>query len=698
MGTKTKSILKIIFMLLIVGLLKAQPLAEQQSRVTEKIFDIELEKLMEYEVITASQIGEKIISAPSNITVITARQIAEWGSRDLKDVLRRVAGYPVIPDRDEWIFGARGKISDNNQSYLILIDGHRMNSLENFGPGQVIDLPNDLSNVRHIEIIRGPGSVVWGSDAMAGVINIITKNADDFRKKRYHVSTTIGQDGNYRGNFQFGLAAHSDVSVLLMGSFAMQGGRQVKQSAATTLPILESESGFTDHPFGTYTTALEKRDPGYMLHFKGHAAKFSINAYVLNTAVYNRHFEIGYGRENYLSNYKTFMEGIYQNTFFKNLDLTWKISSDLNRAEYFPKMQQPFVKKSTNVVWLDRQFRTSLQISQPLNRLLTYTSGLDFCYSTLGPNQRLNEFDFEQPKQVTDGFWLDHFLEDRCFGAYFLLNMNLTSHLKGFIGSRFDYNQDRGIDDFNVSPRVCLLWQTGDLMAFKFLYNRGFMRPSNFQSSGAAVKSETIDQVDFIWLLEIKQTTLALTAYWQRLRGLLNIVTGADYKGYANSGDCYAHGIEIEFNTTFMKRHHFWWNGTYGFAKGGHFSPDLPFNARRVTSEGHLLNYPDISSNLGATFRFFKNHFFISPAIRFIKTIDYRITPAIHSLDDAKYGLAGPFTYFDVNIGLDYNQKINFSIYCDNLTNITSPMPLSIWNGTVQQYGRYIEGKIQFHW
>ncbi len=252
--------------------------------------------------------------------------------------------------------------------------------------------------------------------------------------------------------------------------------------------------------------------------------------------------------------------------------------------------------------------------------------------------------------------------------------------------------------DFNINPRVCLLWNTADLMSFKFLYNRGFMRPSNFQNSGATVKSETIDQVDFIWLFEMKQTTLSLTTYWQRLQGFLNIVAGADYNGYANSGDYYSHGLEIEFCTVIAKNHNVWWNGTYGFAKGGHFSPDLPFNARRVTPNGHLLNYPDMVSNLGGTFRYLRSRLFISPVIRFIKRLDYRKTPAINRLDEAEYGIAGPFTYFDLHIGFDLNERINFSIYGDNLTNITTPVPLSIWNGTVEQYGRYIEAKVQWHW
>ncbi len=111
---------------------------------------------------------ETITEAPSNITLITRQQIKEWGSRNIKDVLRRVVGYPVLPDRDEWVFAVRGNISDNNQKYLILIDGHRMNSVENFGPGQIIEMPNDLGNVKQIEIIRGSGFGRLGAGRIGG--------------------------------------------------------------------------------------------------------------------------------------------------------------------------------------------------------------------------------------------------------------------------------------------------------------------------------------------------------------------------------------------------------------------------------------------------------------------------------------------------------------------------------------------------
>ncbi|MCF7955791.1 MAG: Plug domain-containing protein, partial [Phycisphaerae bacterium] len=70
---------------------------------------------------------ETLLETSSNITVVTSQQIKEWGARDLKDVLSRVAGFYVLPDRDEWVFSARGSISDNSLKYLVLIDSHKMN-------------------------------------------------------------------------------------------------------------------------------------------------------------------------------------------------------------------------------------------------------------------------------------------------------------------------------------------------------------------------------------------------------------------------------------------------------------------------------------------------------------------------------------------------------------------------------------------
>ena len=73
-------------------------LAEQQA--ASDLFEMSLQELMNVEIVSASQKPETLLQSPSNITVITEKQIKEWGSRNLKDVLSRLVGFHVLPDRD----------------------------------------------------------------------------------------------------------------------------------------------------------------------------------------------------------------------------------------------------------------------------------------------------------------------------------------------------------------------------------------------------------------------------------------------------------------------------------------------------------------------------------------------------------------------------------------------------------------------
>ena len=116
-------------------------------------------------VYAASRTNESIQTAASNITVITAQQIKDWGLRDLADATHLVPGFAIAYDRDEWVFQARGVSSDNTTNFMMSIDGQPVNMFSGWGVSHIMDLPNDLSNVKQIEFIKGPGSVTWGNEA-----------------------------------------------------------------------------------------------------------------------------------------------------------------------------------------------------------------------------------------------------------------------------------------------------------------------------------------------------------------------------------------------------------------------------------------------------------------------------------------------------------------------------------------------------
>ncbi|MCP4695523.1 MAG: TonB-dependent receptor [Gammaproteobacteria bacterium] len=118
--------------------------------------------------------------APSSATVITAQDIEATGASRLAEMLESVPGLHVAVSSLVYmpVYVFRGMFTNNNNLALVMINGMPVNltSIRNQGPGQG-GMP--VNAISRIEIIRGPGSAVYGADAFSGVINIITKNKGD---------------------------------------------------------------------------------------------------------------------------------------------------------------------------------------------------------------------------------------------------------------------------------------------------------------------------------------------------------------------------------------------------------------------------------------------------------------------------------------------------------------------------------------
>ena len=118
--------------------------------------------------------------APSVASVITRQQIDRMGATHLSEVLERVPGLHVTLSglsRLDPVYSIRGVQTGFNPQVLVLLNGTTFKNTYNGGLPSSFRMP--LSNVKRIEIIRGPGSAVYGADAFSGVINIITNSADD---------------------------------------------------------------------------------------------------------------------------------------------------------------------------------------------------------------------------------------------------------------------------------------------------------------------------------------------------------------------------------------------------------------------------------------------------------------------------------------------------------------------------------------
>jgi outer membrane receptor for ferrienterochelin and colicins len=136
-----------------------------------------LDSLLGVKVSPAAKYALRLGEVASSITVVTSEDIERYGYRSLDDVLAGVPGFYSSNDRNYVYIGVRGfsRPSDFNNRLLLLIDGNTAN--ENmWGSVQIgADLPFPLRHIDRIEIVRGPGSALFGTGAIFGVINIITK-------------------------------------------------------------------------------------------------------------------------------------------------------------------------------------------------------------------------------------------------------------------------------------------------------------------------------------------------------------------------------------------------------------------------------------------------------------------------------------------------------------------------------------------
>lgn len=137
-----------------------------------------LEDERDIQIETASKVKEILDEAPASATVITREQIEALGVRTLTDLLRTVPGMSSSLTRTGLRqVDVRGRTTDNSNGVKLLINGHSLN--EPFtGSGLPVFDDRPLDDVKQIEIIRGPGSALYGANAFLAIVNIITRDND----------------------------------------------------------------------------------------------------------------------------------------------------------------------------------------------------------------------------------------------------------------------------------------------------------------------------------------------------------------------------------------------------------------------------------------------------------------------------------------------------------------------------------------
>ena len=153
-------------------------IAIAQNKV-EDYFAMSPAELAETPVTIATGTPKPVFQAAAVTSVVTAEQIKSMGATQLHEVLETVPGVhaTLVPNTTDYSYSIRGIRNAQNSQVLMLLNGTRITTPFNGTLPTGTEFP--IEAIQQVEVIRGPGSALYGADAFAGVINIITKKAKD---------------------------------------------------------------------------------------------------------------------------------------------------------------------------------------------------------------------------------------------------------------------------------------------------------------------------------------------------------------------------------------------------------------------------------------------------------------------------------------------------------------------------------------
>jgi len=609
---------------------------EEAARDELSFYELEQQEMVSVATKTMMTVNE----APSIVSVITEEEIKNSGAKSFEEVLRQMTGFYVWqryanPDIHVSI---RGLFSGANGSIKLMINGH---STEISGYQNLTwfkTFPVEL--IRKIEIIRGPGSALYGASAMNGVINIITKDASDPSA----ISLGYGSFDTCKAGAQLSYSPN-DFKLFLFADTVESSGdpqRIEKDGAAVLFPKVSSA------PSSEYSLAPGYTDEEFRYHtFFGDISynDFRLTGFFKEM---DKGLPVGPGvlsDENDFSDKRAFAEAAYDSSLSEKIRLSakawWDYSADKSLGENADEKTAAFYDFPAGAGMMSEtelkgeKFGTEIMTTITLPYKSEIVAGL-FAEQTRGYGVRsaynANLIFYDKPivldgvsyepmqylggmRDVSDSYnWLEEDSLERTVRAGYVQGIwNIAetfSDLKQIgktltltAGLRYDHYDDVGS---SVNPRTGLVYAPNDRVFFKLLYGTAFRAPGfnelYFQNNPGVVgnpdlKPETIKTAELLAGVNITEHITATVDFFNiRKSDMISYMNGM----FFNLGEVESNGVEGEIRASFDRHKYGYFNITYQKAE------DKSHN--RITDAGGTVyiqddfdigGYPEFMANLG---------------------------------------------------------------------------------------------------
>jgi outer membrane cobalamin receptor len=489
-----------------------------------------LEDLLDVEVATvegAARHRQRTTEAPASVTLITASDIETFGWRTLADVLKSVRGFNVTYDRNYSYVGVRafGRPTDYNNRVLVLVDGHRLNDGVYDGALLGTEFPVDLSLVDRVEVIRGPGSALYGTSAFLAVVNVITKKGAQVGPSQMAVSGA--SFGTYQVNAAHGWSNAGGRDVLLSVSRYDSRGR----SSLFFPEYADTAGGMAVGLDGDETTKVFASTRLGALTIQG---LYSARNKQIPTASWDTLF----ADPRYQTNDN---RGWASVGFAKEGDRT-TVRARAYVDHYRYDGEFPF-----DVLNVDGA------ASDAVGGELSVRRGLGRHGITVGIEPRFNTRQDQWNLPLGAPPIVDKRLTSGEFGFYVQDEIAFTPRLTGIVGGRWDWWSLRG---GTGRPRMGLVYRTEQDTAVKVLYGEAYRAPTVYElfyferpaDLNLSIDPEVVRTLEVVAERHLgRRLRVAASVYDTRISDLIDAATAneADYY-YSNGESARSSGIEME--------------------------------------------------------------------------------------------------------------------------------------------------------
>lgn len=521
--------------------------AHQGAAADQELTEMPLEQLMseaklrDASIASASRFSQRVSTTPSAVTVITHDDIQQYGWRTVAEVLRSVPGFYLHSDRSYDYLGVRGfaRPEDYNSRVLLLIDGQRTNDaiydMAYVGSEQLIDL--DL--VDRIEVVRGPGSSVYGGNALFATINIVPRTGQQI--DGIEVGTSYSSFDTFYGRATYGKRLDNGADVVASISGMDSRGPDLR------FP----EFNAPETKYGrTSDTAFDRNSRLY--------ARLSQDGLSLTAAASQREngnpgatFGVLFGDP---ANRQTDSQAYLNLNYTRRLSADSEVSGRLFWGAYSYDGRAVYAGATTDDPPVRNRDRAEASWWGSELKLITAWSARNKLVGGVEyqSNYRQKQWNYDlNPYQS----YLDDLRHSERSGLYVQNDFQWTDSVKVSLGARYD---KVGTASGELSPRLGLVFRSSEQTGWRLLYGSAF-RPANVyekfytfpetQIANDKLKPEKLTT----WEAGVdhylgRHTRLAATTYYYRMDKLIEQLTDAEsgLLKHQNTGNARAQGLELE--------------------------------------------------------------------------------------------------------------------------------------------------------